>query len=466
MIDDRKQELTELLQAALAHLEIRQDSAGRHQSIHEYRLMLQRYWTSSSMDVLLTVMRSQLDIVNASIKSKLLDFIREAFSEFIYEDHIQSANFFIGPSTPSGYSLDKLLKQLLRIAIMFGVEKATSDFDRCTKNPSGSFQYIALLEGIKVEKEIQVFDGLRIVPLPKSTSELPDCLPYDLSVNPVDLLGKTLLVIDASISPIFCEPQPQGIDSNVRPGFEVEVTGNFLKNGNVDNFDIMTDSYVYDFYDNFCWALSLTCNSAVQVAIKWKFLAKHELFNLPPPHGGSSIRYLNVDLFGSSTVVGETQIKEAKRLYRKMITLVAGTAKKLQIPIDRWIKSKTPQASEDKIIDLAIALEALYLSDREVKSEFSFQLRLRASWHLGKDKVHRKELMKVFRDLYDWRSAVVHAGKLPMKKVSKSKKKSYTKREVGEFITRAQDLCRDSILKILEDGKFPVWNDLILGKKS
>ena len=34
--------------------------------------------------------------------------------------------------------------------------------------------------------------------------------------------------------------------------------------------------------------------------------------------------------------------------------------------------------------------------------------------------------------------------------------------EVKQFIKRAQDLCRDSIMKVLEDGKFPDWNSLIL----
>ena len=48
MIDERKQELTQLLQEALANLEIRRDSAGRHQSIdaNEYRSILKRHWTS------------------------------------------------------------------------------------------------------------------------------------------------------------------------------------------------------------------------------------------------------------------------------------------------------------------------------------------------------------------------------------------------------------------------------------
>ena len=31
------------------------------------------------------------------------------------------------------------------------------------------------------------------------------------------------------------------------------------------------------------------------------------------------------------------------------------------------------------------------------------------------------------------------------------------------LLSRDENLCRDSILKILEDGKYPDWNDLILG---
>ena len=35
---------------------------------------------------------------------------------------------------------------------------------------------------------------------------------------------------------------------------------------------------------------------------------------------------------------------------------------------------------------------------------------------------------------------------------------------MAEFIVEAQDLCQQSIIKILEDGKFPDWNNLILGE--
>ena len=38
----------------------------------------------------------------------------------------------------------------------------------------------------------------------------------------------------------------------------------------------------------------------------------------------------------------------------------------------------------------------------------------------------RKDLMKDFTKIYEWRSSVVHNGKLPQKKIEKNKKRPYT----------------------------------------
>jgi len=146
-----------------------------------------------------------------------------------------------------------------------------------------------------------------------------------------------------------------------------------------------------------------------------------------------------------------------------LINLNSNVAGKLQIPIDRWIKSKAEWNPVDKIIDLGIAFEALYLSDISEPTELSYRLRLHAAWHLKKKKEDRKALMKEFTEIYKWRSSAVHKGKLPEKKISKNKKRPYTQEEVEEFIERAHDLCRESIIKIIEAGKFPDWNSLILG---
>ena len=161
-----------MLREAMIGLEIRARSGDRSSSLpmDVYRAYLQQrrksYWADFNPY-----------IVNEAIKSKLLDFIRVEFAQFIREDRILSASFFLLGGPTNGFPLESLLEQLLKITIVRGIEGAVSAFDRCTKETHGSVQYMALLEGITLETEIQVFEGIRLVPLPSSTSELPRYLP-------------------------------------------------------------------------------------------------------------------------------------------------------------------------------------------------------------------------------------------------------------------------------------------------
>ena len=168
-------------------------------------------------------------------------------------------------------------------------------------------------------------------------------------------------------------------------------------------------------------------------------------------------RYFNP--LGNPLEAEEADIEKAKCLYERLVGLDSNSREKLRVAIERWIMSKTDRTRVDQMIDLGIALEALYLSDIDETTELSFRLRLRAAWYLGKNKEHRRALMKEFSEIYNWRSKVVHTGKLP----NKTKRTTFTPEEVKQFIENAQDRCRESILKILKDGKFPKWSSLILG---
>ena len=128
----------------------------------------------------------------------------------------------------------------------------------------------------------------------------------------------------------------------------------------------------------------------------------------------------------------------------------------MQIAIDRWVESKTGRSYLDKIIDLGIAFESLYVSDSS--GEITFKFSVRAAWHLGKNKEHRNELLTKFKQIYNCRSKAVHSGDLdPTVKFGEERM------PISEFIEKAQDLCRESIMKVLENEQFPDWNDLILG---
>ena len=452
MTEERKQELRQLLAEAIANLDIRRHSGVGPSSlpVEVYRTLLDQSWTFYSED--LGILSFDPHIVNGITKSKLLDFIRAEFAPFIREDQIQSASFFMMGGPTSGYPLDMFLKQLLKITIVRGIEGAVSAFDRGTKETHGPFQYMALLEGIRLEAEIQVFEGIRLVSLPLSSSELPHYLPNFsftfLGPSISSLLGGTVLIIDASVSPIFHKPFPDLFQKDNLP-FQVEVnSGKFL------NFDFDMD----DFYAEFCRALSLACNSAIQISLRWSFLAQDKLFNLNGFGVSGTSRKSDADSFRGFTEAGETQIDKAKCLYDRLVNLDSNVKEKLQIPIDRWIKSKTGGNPVNKMIDLGIAFEALYLSEIKERIELSFRFRLHASWHLGKDKEHRKELLTKFGQIYGCRSQAVHSGKLDEKV-----KFGGERVPISEFIEKAQDSCRESIMKILEDGRFPDWNDLILG---
>ena len=258
----------------------------------------------------------------------------------------------------------------------------------------------------------------------------------------MDFFRKTLIEIDYLVTPLFIQPESiDNIKQDKRAPFHIEI-----QSAEFPNFEA----------DRFCQALSLSCNSAVLPMFDWNYINEDEIFSI---RGEGSVGGPNrIPPFDSkgAAYVSQAQIEEAKRLYEKLVKQDSNFREKLQIPINRWIKSKTREERIDKIIDLGIAFEALYLSD--VNEELTFRLGVRAAWYLGKDEEHRKELLKKFGDIYRCRSNAVHNGKLG--KTARFGEKDIP---ISEFIEGTQDLCRESIMKILDDGKFPDWNSLILG---
>ena len=104
---------------------------------------------------------------------------------------------------------------------------------------------------------------------------------------------------------------------------------------------------------------------------------------------------------------------------------------------------------DDRILDVAIALERMYGLDQ---GEISFKLKTRAACFL---ETGRAERLRVFRDveeLYRMRSAIVHRGK---------KKPSETERE--DAFTKGFAVARRTVVKLLQDGPPADWNEMVLG---
>lgn len=429
---------------------------------------LQKRWTSYGLDISPVLMNFEYYIAKDKTKSQLLEFIQEELTPFIHKDGIQTISYVVDNRLDDEYglfslrssriSMPILLEHLLRIAIAWGVEKAVLTFEdgTCLQGKQDSFQEIVSLEGIVVEEEIQVDDSVRLVPFPSHTTfEFESYFPHfsNRRYSFERQMGKTLLITNRPMLSIFHNPSENtfdGIPVNDIP-FQIDT----------DNIKFPNSDEVNSYRIYFCQALSLACNCAVQISHEWRYAAEDEIFR---PFSSGGMGY-SPKLFGDSVKVGQSEIKDAKCIYDNLIKLKSKTQGKLRIAIDRWIKSHTYQKPEDKMIDLGVAFESLFLPKNKT-DQLSLSLRLRAAWFLGDDKSKRNELMKVFSKIYTWRSKCVHTGELP----NKTTNTPYTQEEISEFINNAQDLCQKSIIKFLqiysEDGEFPnddYWNDLILG---
>ena len=117
--------------------------------------------------------------------------------------------------------------------------------------------------------------------------------------------------------------------------------------------------------------------------------------------------------------------------------------------ISRWVNSTRPEASlADRFIELRIALEALYL-DRNRNTEMGFRLATHGALYAGGTIEERRRNHETLRKAYDQSSRAVHAGTL--------------KDSSEAVLEKAQDLCREGIVKRLRGGDAPNWSDLILG---
>ena len=242
MTEEKKQELKQLLNEAVENLEIRYGPEPIPLPVDVYRTYLQERWASYGIDFLsfspfLTSLTP--NIVDETIKSNLLDLIREELAQLIYgnvtsdsfEGSVPVASDDItsysddrsrlhsvrGQRAPLDSFIESLIKRLLKITIGKDIEEAVSFFDKysCPEGAHGIFHMVTLIEGIEPKTEIQVAEGVRLVPLPASeipeqvVQYLPSLLSYALMDHINQFYGNALLVVDDPGFSILREPAPR-----------------------------------------------------------------------------------------------------------------------------------------------------------------------------------------------------------------------------------------------------------------
>ena len=108
-----------------------------------------------------------------------------------------------------------------------------------------------------------------------------------------------------------------------------------------------------------------------------------------------------------------------------------------------------PFAGEDRILDVAIALERMYGLDQ---GEVSFKLKTRAAYFLESDTEARLRVFKDVGAFYGARSKIVH----------NSRKKRGAAEGRGAAFKKGFDIARRSVVKLLRDGPPPDWNEMVI----
>ena len=439
MNPENERSLAALLREALKSVTITHSRSGPIDPRH-YRQMVRRYRSTYEPALQLQVYPYDVLIQDSAIAEAILNLLRNELKEFISGDKTLSASFAIVGGAGDSPIRD-IMRNLAKAAIVEGPESAAKALYASIARGHMVFQHYYLLNGIKVEKEIHVLDGISLIHLPSSTAGLPAYLPPMLNVSSMDFLSKTLLKVDLSVSPILQNPaDPYTPGSTPDERFHRRVHS--------------TD--VEDFCpETFFHALTLIGEHPVLDAIRWRHLSDDQILNLGMGIG-SGYSYSLTPTAASSTYFSEAQVGQAVDLYHKIVGLPPEVLKQLKIPIDRWMKSKTQQGYVDKMIDLGIAFESFFLSG--ISQEVTFRFSLRGSLYLEEGIEERTGLKKKLEAIYRYRSRAVHEGTLPDNVTVNGENVC-----IGQFIERGQELFKKSLLKAIENGSLPDWSVIELG---
>lgn len=343
-------------------------------------------------------------------------------------DHVgDGLAFFLRGSAP--WSVEAFARDMVRTAAILGAVPTVTLLTQWENGEPIPFESHIVLEGVSVEQPIETPDGIRVVPMPKSSNELsaelPGSLPLDIGIMGLAGAAK-LLVTNTMRSAVFKEHEPtmENFEVGMASGPQIYST---------HSLDLLSQS------------LALATNSSVWWRAAWSECAAWRAFG----HTGTHMSYHTDARSRSKTPLDQETLLDALALFGRLSD-DEGIPPRLGLSIDRWAMSKGGRSLDDQFIDLRIVLEALYLSDEE-RGEFAFRVALYGAWHLGSDSQDREQIFQCLRDLYGRASRAIHGNT-----------RDYTDRD-WKLLSNAQDLCRKSILKMLEHGR-PDFRSLSLGE--
>ena len=424
-------ELIDSLERCVRQSAFISERMGKIGSSDYRRLVHQRRWNDSSWMLWsaprLEIDDALVDDLAARLEPVLADFMDAGTGRF------GNGLFLLlgGPGTWAHPTAVEFARTLIAAAVKSNASQVVVALLAWAAGEPLRFRVCALLEGADTDEELQLTEGIRVSKLPKSSADLPGSLPpFEMAAPLTEVIGGVVMSIDCEMSPaLYCPSEDEIAQLSRRGEFK-------LVSGRVPELSL----------ENFCESVSMAANGCVDWFLQWREFGPLGAFTDTP----SGVTY-KVRSGLRKTKISQADLDEALKIHRARHGS-RGPRENLELAMRRWIRSKRPGTDLDKLIELRIAMEALY--EIGGANEKAFRIATYGAWHLGKDfeqrRLFRETLHKAYRDS----SSAVHGGKL-----------KHAAKDPG-LVSSVQDICRDGILKRLGETERPKWDEIILGARE
>ena len=428
------------------------EDVGRAVRHAQFRNVLGSYFDSSVMrDLYARKMwreycLSNTDAVNVR-EPELTDLVKDLLP--MVESYRSSGNGAIGNglymlrgslASPRLPSVEDYAKILVLAAARVGHDRAVDLFETWLEGRPIRVSRCALLKGVITDRRLTLVDGLCLQTLPRNGDKFPRSLYVQIDeydIRHEQYAQRAMLSIAHVVGPALYSPDEE---SNRQPHAPLRPT---IHNPELSSFSV----------DSLCRAMSVGTNNYIDWFRTWWDYGDVDAFFLNAGHS-SSRKDTQSPSIG---VVCQHQLEKCLEVHRLLERY-----KTLDLCIARWLRSKRATSKEEQLVELRIALESVLLSENTgIVGEKRHRLAVRGAWLLGESFEERKTCFRTLQYAYDFASVVIHAGRLNNKTL---RKKKTNVEELSKNIGKAQDFCREAILRIVKAGTMPNWSDAVLGK--
>lgn len=370
-------------------------------------------------------------LLEGDIPSTLVDYLNEKLEKYIDED--DRFWFRAGYDIHHHHTVRDFASLAIKAAVLLTPAKTAKLLSSWFDGQPFQYKIVSLINSVSCEKSLSIGEDIKVNKLPEHGYEFPeDLIPHGQPQN--QYFKGVTLSFNVKTAPVFYkgrESQP-------------EQTEYIFASKKISTTLIV---------DDFCEALSLSCNHCILPVNMWVNSKDILVFN---QNSFLLLVWPLIHIPKSPPLIPLSQelLNDAWKIYSRRSDT---ETKFLDVSIEHWLKSKQHESNMiNKLIDLRVALETLYLNDN-ISGELRFRLATRGARHLGKTFEERKKYYKALLDAYDLTSKAVHSGEIYQNKKSRRKEK-YQK--ILRCFKDAQNICREGILKMLCQGK-PDWNEII-----